>query len=215
MLQAVKILIVFIFFCSQFVAAQTLRKTIEKYASSTSIQFDINKTDEKQALGMTTESTGQLKYQWGQLYISQNGEKKVELFYYNNVVTLVEHPDLDFDADGKNKVTVIKKNVPPLVKSLSNLFSSSKKFQKDFKVVSEKISENGKKYSASLKSKNKNIKSLEVVIDKTNLNLLEMTFVDDVDTRTTLKFENVRLNEKIKKDFFKYVVKKSDEVITE
>ncbi|AGH96743.1 LolA family protein [Pseudobdellovibrio exovorus] len=197
----------------QAAQAQTLQKTLEKYSQMPSIQFEIKKTDEKVILGTTTESTGILKYQKSRLYISQNGSKKTELFYADKVLTLVEHPDTDFGDDGKRKVTVIKKNIPPLVTSLLNLFSNPKNFTKEFSVVSQSESEGV--YVATLKPKSATIKNLSLKVNTSDLSLTEMSFVDDVDTKTTLSFSNLKTNKKMNRSEFQYKPSKTDEVLNQ
>lgn len=207
------LILVLSFFAAFSVQAQTLQKALQKYSKATSIQFDIKRTDEKVILGTKSEAAGILKYQKNRIYIQQNSDKKTELFYSDKVLTLVDHPDADFGADGKRKVTVIKKTVPPLVKSLLNLFSNPKNFNKDFSVVTQAESEGV--YTATLKSKLANIKNLNLKINSKDLSLVEMSFVDDVDTKTTLQFSNLQLNKKMSKTDFQFKPLKTDEVLTQ
>lgn len=202
-----------LFFVSFSLQAQTLQKALQKYSKASSIQFDIKRTDEKTVLGTKTEADGVLKYQKSRIYIQQNADKKTELFYSDKVLTLVDHPDADFGAGEKRKVTIIKKAVPPLVKSLLNLFSNPKNFNKDFSVVSQAESEGV--FTATLKSKLDNIKSLNLKINSKDLSLVEMSFVDDVDTKTTLQFSNLQLNKKMSKADFQYKPLKTDEVMSQ
>jgi outer membrane lipoprotein-sorting protein len=193
--------------------ASVLQKSLDKHAKATSIQYDIKKIDEKIILGTQNESTGVLKYQKSRIYILQNGDKKVEIYFSDKVLSLVEHPDLDFDKTAKRKVTVIKKLVPPLVKSLLNLFSNPKNFNKEFPIVSQ--NEKDGIVSYVLKSKEKNIKELNLKINAKDLSLSELSFVDDVDTKTSIQFSNLKLNTKISKSDFQYKPLKTDEVMNE
>lgn len=215
MRQALKFLILLSVFGSLNSEAQTLKKTLAKYAAAENLQFDIKKTDEKPSLGTHTEANGILKYYQGQIYILQNGEKKTELFYSKDTLTLVEYPDPDFGSDGKRTVTIVRKKTPMLVTSLINLFSSQKKFFKDFTVLKEKLTDNGNTYTAELKTKEKSVKDIKLVINKKTLEIVSLSFVDDVETRTTLNFSNVKLNQKIKNSDFNFIEQKSDEVITQ
>lgn len=200
-------------FTSLFANSQTLQKALEKYAKATAIEFDIKKTDEKVILGTKAESRGVLKYQQNKIYISLNGDKKTEFIYTGKSLALIEYPDADFDPSGKRKVTLLKKNVPPLVKSLLNLFSNPKQFRKDFAVVSESAAQGI--LTSTLKSSQKNIKSFTVKISEKDLTLTEISFVDEVDTKTTIEFTNQKLNAKISKSDFQYKPLKTDEVMPE
>jgi outer membrane lipoprotein-sorting protein len=193
--------------------ASILQKTLARYAKAGSIQTEIKKTDEKVILGTKSETSGVLKFQKNKIYISQDGEKKVEFFYTNKVLTLVEYPDADFDPSGPRKVTTIKKAIPPMVTSLLNLFSNPKAFAKDFKVLSEKTEKNI--YTAELKPSMKNLKSLRLKVDTEKNEITELEFTDDVDTKTTITFSNLKLNAKLTKKDFQFTKLKTDEEMVE
>lgn len=196
-----------------FASAKALQKTLEKYSGAATIQFDIHKIDEKIILGTKSESSGLLKFQKNKIYILQEGEKKVEIFYADKTLSLIEYPDADFGPDGKRKVTILKNTAPPLIKSLLSLFSNPKSFSKDFSVVSEKIIED--LLIIELKPKQKNIKNLVLKIRPADSSLTELSFVDDVETKTTLQFSNLKLNSKMKTSDFHYKSLKTDEVMTQ
>ncbi|MEK6628529.1 MAG: outer membrane lipoprotein carrier protein LolA [Bdellovibrionota bacterium] len=205
------VVFVFSIFIALFAEAHTLRKTLEKYSKATSLKFDIKKVDEKVALGTKSESHGILKYQKNKMYILQNGDKKVEIFYLNKALTLVEYPDADFDETEKRKVTVIKNASSPLITSLLNLFSNPKEFNKQFSTISENV--HNDVFTAELKPKLNNIKNLSLKINKKTLELIELSFIDDVDTKTTLHFENSKHNAKMLRSEFQYKQLKTDEVM--
>lgn len=198
---------------SQMVFAGTLQKTLEKYSKASSIEFDIKKIDEKIILGAKSESQGHLKYQKNKINIALKGEKKVEFYYSDKILTLVEYPDADFDPNGKRKVTILKKNTSPLIKSLINLFSNPKNFSKEFSVVTQAESEGV--FTATLKSTQKNIKKFNIKINIQDLSLVEIWFVDDLDSKTTINFSNQQLNTKMNKADFQYQALKTDEVMSE
>jgi outer membrane lipoprotein-sorting protein len=209
-----KMLMLFlIILTSCFVQAKALQKTLEKYAKTSSIQFDIKKTEEKMILGTKNESKGILKYQKNKIAIAFAGERKTDFFYSDKVLTLVEYPDPEFGPSGKRKVSVFKKIVRPEIKSLLNLFSNPKNFNKEFSVISQSESENT--YSATLKAAQKNIKKFSLKINLQDLSLKEVSFVDDLDTKTTIEFSNQKLNEKMSKSDFQYKPLTTDEVMTE
>jgi hypothetical protein len=196
-----------------FAKTSVLQKTLQKYSKASTLQTEIFKTDEKIVLGTKSEATGALMLEKNKIYISQTGEKKVDFYYNNNTLTLVEYPDADFGKDGARKVTTLKKSVPPFVKSLLNLFSNPKSFNKDFKTISETKKDN--EVVVELKPSMKNLKNFTLKINAKENEITELVFVDDVDTRTTIKFAKIVLNKKIKKDAFLYTRLKTDEVITE
>lgn len=204
-------LIISLLLLSIFAQAGVLQIALDKHAKATSIQYDIKKTDEKIILQTKSEATGVLKYQKSKIYISLNNDKKNEFFYADKVLSLVEHPDTDFDISGKRKVTVLKKSIPPLVKNILNLFSNPKSFTKEFPVLSEKTT-NGVSV-LNLKSNQKNIKDLVIKINAKDYSLIELSFTDDVDTKTGILFSNLKLNTKMTKSDFQFKPAKSDEVL--
>lgn len=196
-----------------FAKGGALQKALSRYAKASSIQTEIKKTDEKVILGTKSQTEGILKFQKNKIFISQNGEKKVEFYYVNKVLTLVEYPDADFDPKGPRKVTTIKKAIPPMVMGLLNLFSNPKAFTKDFAILSEKTENDT--YTAELKPNLKNLKNLKLKINTKKNEISELEFVDDVDTKTTILFSNVKLNSKLDKKDFQFTKLKTDEEMVE
>lgn len=190
-----------------------LQKALEQYAQASSFQAHIKKTDEKVILGTKSESQGTLNYQSKKIHISLNGEKKVEFFFANQTVTLVEYPDADFNPNGPRKVTVLKKSIPPFLDSLLNLFSNPKNFHKAFAVVSEKKDKDFA--TVELKPEQKTIKSLTLKINLKNNLLSEVVFVDDVETKTTIEMTETVLNKKFDKNEFIFTKLKTDEEMKE
>lgn len=193
--------------------AGTLQKVLEKYGKAKSILTDIKKTDEKPALQTTSVSNGVMKMQKNKIYIVQKGEKKVEFFYLDKILTLVEYPDADFEKNGNRKVTTLKKAIPPLINSLLGLFTDAKNFNKEFSLVSEK-SQNGQT-RIELKPTQKTLTSLSLLVDDKSNQIKELSFVDDVSTKTTIEFLNTKLNAKLTKADFQFTKLKTDEEMIE
>jgi outer membrane lipoprotein-sorting protein len=208
MFQKIFLIIYFVFF-STFLEANTLQKTLSRYSKAKGITAEIIKTDEKVILGTKSQSKGQIKFQKNKIYISQEGEKKTEFYFVDKVLTLVEYPDADFDKNGARKVTTIKKSVPPLVSSLLNLFSNPKAFTKEFKTINEKS--DGNILTVDLKPTLKNIKSLSLKINSKKNEIVDLEFTDDVDTKTTISFSNLKLNAKLSKKDFQFKKLDTDE----
>lgn len=190
-----------------------LQKTLEKYAKASSLKSDIKKTDEKIVLGTTTESKGQLKLQNKKIHIILEGEKKVEFFYSNKTVVLVEYPDADFAKDGARKITTLKKSIPPFLDSLLSLFSNPKSFNKAFTLVSEM--KDNDFVTVELKPEQKAIKSLTLKINLKNNQLTQVVFVDDVQTKTTIEMTDTVFNKKFEKTDFTFTKLKTDEEMKE
>lgn len=193
--------------------AQDYKTVLDKYFKAQTLQFEISKKDEKIALGTKSETTGLLKYKKGQIYLIQNGEKKIEVFYSDKVLTLVEYPDLDFDPKGSRKVTVLKNNKSPLVDTLVSLFSNAKAFSKNFEIIKQEKVDS--KIQLELKPKFTDVKNLKLKFNAKSFDLEEIAFVDDVATKTTIALKNSKFNIKLNQNDFKYKSLKSDEVLTQ
>lgn len=192
----------------------TLQKVLDKYSKASSILTDITKIDEKMALDTKSQTKGILKFQNDKIYIVQNGDRKVEMYYADKVLTMVEYPDTDFDKSGKRKVTTLRKSVPPLIKNLLSLFSDSKGFNREFSILSE--TKDKTLILISLKPKDQNlIKSLNLIVDPKTSQLTELSFVDEIQTKTTIQFKNTVLNAKLSKSDFQFTKMKTDEEMSE
>jgi outer membrane lipoprotein-sorting protein len=200
-------------FMLQAQAAKEFTKTLSKYANADSVEVELKKTDEKMTLGTKSVSEGTLKYSKNKIYIVLNGDKKIEFLYNKNIIWLIEYPDLDFDKNGKRKVTVLKKSTPVLMSSLINLFSNQKKFLKEFTVLSEK--KDGDKLTVEFKPVQKNLKLFTLVISSKERTINQVIFTDDVDTKTTLELNHLKLNRKMNASDFEFKKIKSDEVTNE
>lgn len=191
----------------------SLQQVIEKHAKAQNLSYEIKKIDEKIMLGTKSQSTGIIVFEKNKIYIEQNAEKKSQIYYKDKILKLVENPDPDFDKDGKRKVTIIKKNIPPLVRSLVSLFSSPKNFGKEFSVISEKYADGA--YKIELKSLKSNVNTLQLTYDSKSWTLKELFYQDDVNNKTTIIFSNYKANAKIDKSIFHFKELASDEVIKE
>lgn len=194
-------------------AGETLDTVIQKYASASSVQVKIKKIDEKIILGSESKSEGELKFVKGKLFILLNSDKKVEFFYKDENIWLVEYPDMDFDKDGHRKVTILTKKTPALLSGILKLFSSKKSFLKEFQILSEKSE--GNKLQVEFKPKQKNMKNFSLTIDKAKKEILSIGFVDDVDTKTSLVLSDLKLSKKVPAKTFEFVQEKTDEVVQE
>ena len=195
-----------------------LQKTLHKYASASSLQTVIIKTDENVALGKKSESKGLLKYQNKKIFIVFNGEKKTEFYFDKQQLILVEHPDADFVTENTKsppvrKVTTLKKTLPPFLNSLLSLFSNPGVFNKEFTVVSEKTENNVT--TVQLTPVEKMIKNINLKIDTKTYFVNEINFTDDATNKTSIQMSQTILNSKLNKADLIFTKQKNDEEITQ
>ena len=183
------------------------------YSNAKYITVDIEKQDEKLTLGTKSINKGTMKYSGGKFYLLLNSDKKTELFFKDQKLTLVDHPDQDFDKDGIRKVTVITKKTPAFLQSLVDLFSNSKTFFKEFKITKSELK--GDRLVLDLKPKMENLKNFKLELNVPQKKILSIVFTDDVDTMTSILFKDLSLKKKISKSTFEYKAKASDQVVTQ
>lgn len=186
---------------------------LDLYSNAKYITVDVEKQDEKLTLGTKSINKGIMKYSAGKFYLLLNSDKKTELFFKDQKLTLVDHPDQDFDKDGIRKVTVITKKTPIFLQSLVNLFSNSKTFFNEFKIT--KSEQKGDLLVLDLKPKMENLKNFKLELNVPQKKIVSIVFVDDVNTMTSILFKDLSLKKKIAKSTFEYKAKASDQVVTQ
>lgn len=186
---------------------------LDKYSAAKFITAAIEKKDEKLTLGTTSSSSGVIKYSLGKFYLILESDKKTELFFKDHKLTLVDYPDQDFDKEGKRKVTIMSNNIPPFLQSLSNLFSSSKAFFKEFEITESALKDGV--LHLKLSPRQGNLKDFKIEMNIKDKILTSVSFIDDVQTQTTILFKDLKLNKKIPKNTFEYKILKSDQVVTQ
>lgn len=182
-----------------------------KYSSATALQFSIEKTDEKKALGTKSSQLGQLIYSSGKINLVLNGDKKTEVIFNGKSLWLIEYPDVDFDPKGKRKITLLAEQQPVIAKQLVSVFSSPTVFAKSFSVVSEKIE--GATLTAEYKSANTEIKNFKIDFNTKTKLIEKISFVDDVQTQTSIVFQKTQFLTSAPKGVFQFIRKKNDEVM--
>ena len=187
-------------------------QVIDRYGKSKNVTADIEKIDEKTTLGTKTTNKGTLKYSSGKFYLVLQSDKKTEIYYKAQHLTLVDYPDTDFDKNGVRKVTHVENNGPAFLKSLVNLFSNSKNFFKQFKILSSVRS--GEIVTLELKPSVPSLKDFKLEIDSKLKNVKSISFTDDVNTRTTVLFTNLDLKTVIPKSTFEFKANKTDQEVT-
>ncbi len=192
---------------------KTAVSILDLYSSAKYITVGVEKSDEKLTLGTKTINKGIMKYSGGSFYLVLNSDKKTELFFKNQKLTLVDYPDTDFDKDGIRKVTIITKKTPAFLTGLINLFSDSKTFFNEFKIKGSEQS--GDVLVLSLEPKMENLRNFKLHLDVKQKKIVSIVFVDDVDTMTSILFNDVNLKQKISKSTFEYKAQSSDQVVNQ
>ena len=186
---------------------------MERFSKAKNISAHIEKIDEKPTLGSKTTSAGVLKYSGGKFYLQLNAEQKTELYFKNEKLTLVDYPDLELDKNGVRKVTHVSGKTPAFLNSLINLFSNSKSFFKQFKILDTSL-DNGL-LTLNLKPSLPNLKKFKIELSTANKTIDKIEFTDDVDTQTTIKLSEFDLEKAIPKVTFDFKVLKSDQEVTQ
>lgn len=191
-----------------------LTEIIKKYSESVAFEADFNKKDTKKTLGTTQTSSGKMVYSAGKIKIALEGEKKSDILFNGHKLWVIEYPDKDFDPQGKRKVMEMGDHKPALAQQLMSLFQKPSAFKKDFKIVSEKFSDEKKQLKqVEYSPKNPGIKNFIVEYDLRKRLIQSIQFTDDVQTETSISFKKTKFLNKVSKDIFNYKRKKDDEVL--
>lgn len=186
---------------------------MERFSKAKNISAHIKKVDEKPTLGSKTSSSGELKYSAGKFYLQLNADQKTELYFKGGKLTLVDYPDLELDKNGVRKVTHVAGKTPAFLNSLIDLFSNSKTFFKQFKIINTSL-DNGI-LSLNLKPAIPNLKKFKIEFSTVNKTIDKIEFTDDVDTQTTIQLSEFDLEKIIPKATFDFKVLKSDQEVTQ
>lgn len=184
---------------------------IDRYGKSKFVTADIEKVDEKTTLGTKTINKGTIKYSSGKFYLVLQADKKTEIYYRSQRLTLVDYPDTDFDKKGVRKVTHIEKKTPAFLKSLVDLFSDSKNFFRQFKLISS--SRKGDILTLDLKPSVSGLKDFKLELDSKAKDVQAIYFTDDVNTHTTVRFTKLDLKTVIPKSTFEFKAQKTDQEV--
>ncbi len=185
-------------------------KILSKYAAAPGITIDIEKIDEKKTLGTKKVTQGTLSVAGKKFNLTTVGDKKTEIILNAQKIWLIEHPDTDFDPNGKRRVTELSKNQPTLAKQIINLFSSPQKFFSNFTVSNTELKDD--LLILTLNPKTKELKSFQIVFDAKKSQLNSIQFVDDIETQTTLVFKKYDFASKLPAKLFEFKKLKTDEV---
>lgn len=187
---------------------------IKKYSEAVAFEAQFIKKDTKKTLGITQTSEGEMIYSAGKIKITLQGDKKSEILFNGLKLWVIEYPDQDFDPQGKRKVMEMGDHKPALAQQLMSLFQKPSAFKKDFKIVSEKFSDDSKQTKlVEYAPKNPSIKSFIVEYDLKKKLIASIQFTDDVQTSTSVSFIKTQFLKKVSKDTFNYKRKKDDEVL--
>lgn len=185
-------------------------KILVQYSISKAVKFEIEKTDEKKVLGTKKTTKGQLTIAGAKFNLLTTGDRKTEIISTGKKLWLIEYADSDFEPSGKRKVTELSKKQPLLARQIVQIFSNPKKFMRTAQVDSAQIVND--EISLNIKPASKDLRSFQLLLDQKNSQLTSISFTDDVDTLTTIRFTNVQKLTKIPAQLFEFKKQKTDEV---
>lgn len=190
---------------------QNLKAIEKKYQSSKSIQMAVTKKLKIELLNKEKQSTGYIKILKGGKFKWQITEpEKSEIILTPKEVWVVDYP-----LDEKEKISVIKSRKPRKTQSpaVISFLIGQGGLTKNFKIVKTDIIDNQKeKISLEAKSDKEQIKNIQVVINKVEKLIEEVSFTDHLSNRTLLIFKDVKFNEKIKEEEFIFTPPKGADV---
>lgn len=188
---------------------KTVKSILKPYSQAVAINFKVEKKEIKKTLG--TESVEQLDAIYSQNKLVLTKKNPLTEIIYNKNIWIIENPDLDLDPSAKRKVTVFKNIKSEVIQKMTSLFSKPDQLLQAIDAFEQKDNI----LMISLKNKNEGFKKLQVEFNTTTKQMTKITFIDDIETETTLLISDVKFLKSAPKGVFKYTPKKGDEVVTQ
>lgn len=184
-----------------------LKTVTEKYSKETGLHSKFKRTSVLSLLGETESSKGELYYSKKRLRLEMNGKDK-------SMVLITPDEIWNVSYDEQDKITNIIKS-KPISNPLINLLFGNKEDWDMFEVVS--VHQNtDKRMDVTLKpkegSKVSYVSKARFVLDKNRNIVKELTYWDDVDNKTEMRFTYNKFKNQISEQKFKFVPPKDSTV---
>lgn len=189
-------------------ANEAIVKILNKYKKAKAVEILVKKEENKKALGTQQVAEGVLVYSQDKINFLIEKPSKSEIIYNKNV-WIIEYPDLELDAKGHRKVTVLDSKKLSFVKKISQIFNGSVRLNHEIKLT--KLEE--KTAEASIKiSKNDSLKEVLIAFDLKDQLISQIITIDDVDTESKFNFIETKFLDSVPKGKLNFKKLKSDEI---
>ena len=179
-----------------------LKQATAKYRSAKLVQMNLEKI-------VKSELTGKENVYKGQVYLSSglfrlvNTEPEKSLLVYDGKVVWNEQPPSP-DFPGPVQVTKTKMAGKDKSQTLFATLLTKDPVTKNFKIVSAKKEDGQTVYEAEPMNSDLSVRSLTLKISNKSKQVTEISYKDDLDNLTVMKFSDPQFKKSLDKSLFKY-----------
>lgn len=210
----IALLLMSVFFDSlitlNYAHAGILAQTLARYQNTPMVESQIDKSVFTELLNKTKKQSGKIYLAKEKIKIEFILPEKEMLLFDGSILWTVQY--LPEELGGTHQVSrtkIEKKNRSQILLGL--LFDKSQ-FKKYFKLESEVVTDNKKKYSLSVLNKELKINQVDIVINKEKKEIDSISYVDDLKNKTEFILKEQIFHKDFKKDLFKYTPPKNAQV---
>ncbi|WP_413582983.1 LolA family protein [Bdellovibrio sp. HCB288] len=179
----------------------TLKKISQKYRSAKLVEMNVEKVDKLALQGRENKYVGTIAISSGKFRWENTTPEKSLLVFDGTTIWSVQYPPKEFGGDpqiGRGKVN--KKNKSQTI--IATLLGGD--LQGNFKVTKEDTEGDKSTLSVAPIKEDLVIKDIKLVVNTKKTIVEQISYKDDVQNITTMKFSDVKFKNSVKKSLFKY-----------
>lgn len=183
------------------ISNELLQKVAKKYRSSKYVEMDVEKSVKSELMGRETKFIGRIFLSSGKFRWENSSPEKTLLVFDGTTIWSEQSPPPEFGGPvqvAKGKVD--KKNRSHIL--ISSLVGAD--LNKNFKVIKDTKAGSLTTLEVQPLYDDLTVKDLSVIVDTKQSFITTLSYKDDIGNLTTMKFSNVKLVNKEKKNLFKY-----------
>ncbi|WP_413576338.1 LolA family protein [Bdellovibrio sp. HCB290] len=179
----------------------TLKKVSQKYRTTKLVEMKVEKIDKLVLQGRENKFEGTLAISSGKIRWENTTPEKSLLVFDGTTIWSIQYPPKEFGGDpqiARGKVN--KKNKSQTI--IATLLGGD--LQGNFKVTDEKTDGDQSTLSIVPLKDDLSIKDIKLVVNTKKVVVDQISYQDDVQNVTTMKFSDVKFKSSVKKSLFKY-----------
>lgn len=190
--------------------SKALTTVTKKYRDSKMVEMTTDRVIKSELLGKETTYKGKISLAGGKFRWENTTPEETLLVFDGSNIWSVQYPPKEFGGAvqvARGKVT--KKNKSQIL--ISSLLGTEP-IEKNFKILSEKTDGDKVVVQVAPQGNDLTIKTLDLTVNTKTKILTEISYLDDVGNLTTMKFSDVKFQNKLDKKRFQYQPPKDAQV---
>jgi len=187
----------------------SLQSISRKYRATKLVEMTVQKTVKLELQGRETKYDGKIFLSSGKFRWENETPEKTLLVFDGTTIWSIQYPPKEFGGEPQiARGKVDKKTRSQIL--ISSLLGGD--LQKNFKVTSEKKDGDTSTLEVAPLGNDLMIKTMSLVIDTKKVQLLEISYKDDIGNVTKMKFSDIKFKTSAKNSLFKYQPPKGAQV---